>query len=108
MKLGLIAAGILITQSVSAMDWPNWRGPNFDGKSTESIPDALPDELPILWTTEVGTGFSSFSVANGRVFTMGNANDRDTVWCLDAKTGKVIWQHDYDCALDPLYYEGGP
>jgi len=108
MKLGLIAAGILITQSVSAMDWPNWRGPNFDGKSTESIPDTLPDELPILWTTEVGTGFSSFSVANGRVFTMGNTNDRDRVWCLDAKTGKVIWQHDYDCALDPLYYEGGP
>ena len=100
MGLGLITS--------SADDWPNWRGPNFDGKSKETIPEALPDELPIVWTAEVGTGFSSFSVANGRVFTMGNANDRDTVWCLDAETGKVIWRHDYDCPLDPLYYEGGP
>ncbi|MDF1812107.1 MAG: PQQ-like beta-propeller repeat protein [Verrucomicrobiales bacterium] len=94
--------------SVSADDWPNWRGPKFDGKTAEKIPKNLPESLPVLWNAKVGTGFSSFSVVDNRVLTMGNSNDEDTVWCLDAKTGKVLWQHSYPCPLDPLYYEGGP
>ena len=39
---------------------------------------------------------------------MGNEDEKDSVWCLDAGTGETIWQHAYDCELDPLYYEGGP
>lgn len=108
MKFVLTVALLVSTLSLSGADWPNWRGPNYDGKSVETIPEDFPAELPVLWRAEVGTGFSSFSVMNGRVFTMGNTSDRDSVWCLDAKTGEVIWQHEYDCELDPLYYEGGP
>ncbi len=89
-------------------DWPNWRGPRFDGISKETLPAKLPDTLPIKWRANVGFGFSSFSVVGDRVFTMGNQEDRDTVWCLDASTGKVLWQHRYNCKLDPRYYEGGP
>ena len=74
-------------------DWPNWRGPRFDGISKETLPSKLPDTLPIKWRAKVGIGFSSFSVAGDRVFTMGNQEDRDTVWCLDASTGKALWQH---------------
>ena len=92
----------------SADDWPNWRGPRFDGISQEIIPDQLPDSLPVLWKAKVGIGFSSFAVVGDRVLTMGNRNESDSVWCLDAKSGKVLWQHSYDCPLDPLYYEGGP
>ena len=89
-------------------DWPNWRGPRFDGISKETLPAKLPETLPIKWRANVGIGFSSFAVSGGRVLTMGNTDDRDTVWCLDARTGDVLWQHSYDCALDPRYYEGGP
>lgn len=97
---------------VTAGDWPNYRGPNYDGISEESIPAELPDELPILWRAEVGTGFSTVAVAGDRVLTMGNRTvkgvETDTVWCLSAKNGRVLWQHSYPCELDPLYYEGGP
>ncbi|MDF1751790.1 MAG: PQQ-like beta-propeller repeat protein [Verrucomicrobiales bacterium] len=93
---------------VSGDDWPNWRGPRFNGVSREKIPVDLPDSLPVLWTADVGTGFSSFSVVGNRVLTMGNRDEKDTVWCLDAETGNVLWKHTYDCPLDPLYYEGGP
>lgn len=89
-------------------DWPNWRGPNFDGISSEKIPANLPESLPIAWKANVGIGFCTVSVAGDRVLTMGNQDDRDTIWCFDAKTGKVLWKHTYDCPLDPLYYEGGP
>lgn len=89
-------------------DWPNWRGPRFDGVSPESVPAALPGSLPVAWRAKVGTGFSSFAVVGDCVLTMGNANDRDTVWCFDVDTGEVRWKHSYACELDPLYYEGGP
>jgi outer membrane protein assembly factor BamB len=56
----------------------------------------------------VGTGFSSISVRQGRVYTLGNASKQDTVWCLDALTGKGIWKHSYPAELGPQYYEGGP
>ena len=43
-----------------------------------------------------------------RVVTMGNIKEKDTIWCLSAANGRVLWKHTYDCPLDPLYYEGGP
>ena len=89
-------------------DWPNWRGPDYSGISSERIPDDLPEILSVLWTANVGTGFSSFAVVGDRVLTMGNRENSDSVWCLDAITGETIWTHRYSCDLDPLYYEGGP
>lgn len=72
------------------------------------MPLPLAETLPVAWKVEVGTGFSTVSVAGDRVLTMGNEGDRDTVWCLDAASGEVLWKHTYDCELDPRYYEGGP
>lgn len=112
MKLPLFLFALVLPAFLSASDWPNWRGPNYDGISKETIPATLPDELPVLWAAKVGIGFSTVSVSGDKVVTMGNRTvsekETDTVWCLSAKTGKVIWQHSYPCALDPLYYEGGP
>jgi outer membrane protein assembly factor BamB len=61
-----------------------------------------------LWKASVGTGFSSFSVSDGRVYTMGNRTNTDWVFCLEAKTGEVVWGHSYPCPLDPRNFEGGP
>lgn len=93
-----------------AGDWPQWLGPNRNGHSTEAVLSAPWPEagLPLAWEAAVGTGFSSVSVADGRAFTMGNEDDADTVWCLDARTGEPLWRHRYACDLGPKYYEGGP
>lgn len=95
---------------VSAEDWYRWRGPDLNGISQEmGWQSVWPAAGPIqLWTASVGTGFSSFSVHEGRVFTMGNTSDTDTVFCFDAASGKVLWKHSYPCPLDPKYFEGGP
>src|SRR5206468_8097617 len=93
----------------SAADWPQWRGPARNGTSSETVGATWPaDGPPVLWRASVGTGFSSFSISQGRVYTIGNANDQDTLWCFDAGTGKQIWKHTYDAKLGPQYYEGGP
>lgn len=109
MKSALIVLLLIgfLSQAV-AEDWPNWRGPRFDGVSKETLPERLPETLDVAWRAKVGIGFSSFAVSNGRVLTMGNADETDTIWCFDTETGAELWKYSYACALDPLYYEGGP
>lgn len=99
---------ICFSPLVYGADWPNWRGPRFDGVSMEKLPRELPKALPVAWTTEVGTGFCTVSVQGDKVVTMGNADEKDTVFCLRASDGKVLWKHVYECPLDARYYEGGP
>ncbi len=88
--------------------WPHWRGPDRNGICSEK--DFKVDwsgGLKTLWKASVGTGFSSFAVADGRVYTTGNAGDTDTVYAFDAATGKALWTHAYPCPLEPKYYDGG-
>jgi len=92
-----------------ADDWPRWRGPDLNGISREKIIASWPAEGPKqLWKASVGIGFSSVAVSQGRVFTLGNKDETDTVYCFDATTGKELWKHSYACPIDPKYYEGGP
>lgn len=111
MKFGQVfcAAFLLGVLETPAGDWPQWRGPGRDGISAEKINAVWPAGGPaVLWRAAVGTGFCSIAVSQGRAYTLGNRNDQDTVWCLDALTGKVRWRHAYAARLDPQWYEGGP
>lgn len=38
---------------------------------------------------------------------MGHADEQDTVFCLDAKSGKEIWKHGYPAELGDKFFEGG-
>jgi len=78
-----------------AAGWPQWRGPNRDGISEETDwdPRALSGSLKMLWHVDIGGGHSNVAIAGGRLFTMGKTRDGECVLCLDADTGKVIWQN---------------
>jgi outer membrane protein assembly factor BamB len=80
-------------------DWPQYRGPNRDGISKESgwTTDWPADGPPVAWKTNVGVGYSCVSVHDGRLYTMGNTDDRDSVLCLDAADGRKLWEYTYDC-----------
>lgn len=90
-------------------DWPHWRGPQRNGISTETgWTDQWPPTGPrLLWKAEVGTGFASFAVAQGRLYTSGNRNNVDTIFCFDAENGKPLWQHSYDADIGDKYFDGG-
>jgi outer membrane protein assembly factor BamB len=51
-------------------------------------------------------------VADGRLFTMGHDGQKrggkETVYCLNAKTGKPIWTDSYEAPLVDYLHEGGP
>ena len=106
--LALFIVAFCLLPPAKGADWPNWRGPKYDGISAEKLSRDLPKSLPVAWTTELGTGFCTVSVRGDRVLTMGNAKGKDTIWCLNSADGRVHWKYTYDCPLDPLYYEGGP
>jgi len=88
---------------VASNSWPQWRGPTRDGISTEKgFATSFPAEGPkIAWKAEVGDGYATFSVADGKALTIGAVKNKDTVWCFDADTGKEVWKYAIDKSDDP-------
>jgi len=101
--VGLLCAMLVIAGVASAWteDWPRWRGPHGNGVSPESQWQAsgFHSEPRLFWKASVGEGFSSVSIKDGYAYTLGNADGKDTVWCLEAETGKKVWSYSYDCGL---------
>ncbi len=92
----LAALALSASVTIEALeDWPQWRGPHRDGTSAEknllkSWPQGGP---PLAWKTGgAGEGYSSFAVADGRMFTLGARGNREYVVAFDAASGKRLWE----------------
>src|ERR1700730_12456121 len=75
-------------------DWPQWRGPNRDGISKETglLKQWPAGGPPLVWkATGAGGGYSSFSIANGLLYTMGLRGDREYIIAFSVVTGKEVW-----------------
>lgn len=108
-----------------ADDWPQWLGPRRDGVwrekgLIEKFPKGGP---PVVWRVPIAAGYSGPAVAEGRVYLMdrqrttgadgkplpaGRAGvpGNERVLCLDAKNGKQLWKHTYDCPYTIAYASG--
>ncbi len=73
--------------------------------SAERWPDAGP---PVLWTCELGQGYSSFVAWDDRVATQAQTLAGQYVICLRADTGETIWRHRYDWPYEPAGVYPGP
>jgi outer membrane protein assembly factor BamB len=109
----ILSAGVLCGYPctvANAADWPNWRGPSYNGISSETGWTATwPETEPkVLWRVDLGPGFASVAVSNGRVYAMGNIDDHDVLYCMNAETGREIWTKSYPCRLFANSHEGGP
>lgn len=106
----LLLTFLIMFSPLLADDWPNFRGPDFDGISKETglKLDFSKSKPKRLWMTKVNTGFSSITTSNGKAYTMGHKSGKDYVYCLDERTGKVVWSKNYPAELSPNLYEGGP
>ena len=86
---------LVLPNPASSNDWPQWRGPNRDGVSTEtglltSWPEGGP---PQLWKANgIGGGYSSPAIEGGKVFGTGYVDGEEIVWALSAEDGKEIWK----------------
>jgi outer membrane protein assembly factor BamB len=90
----LLAAG-----PAAAADWPQWRGPNRDGKSADTgLLAAWPAGGPKLaWELDnVGAGYGQVAVVGDKVYLIGSDGKKkgapEFVLCLSAADGKEQWR----------------
>lgn len=99
----LAPAGLLVaTAAAAAADWPQWRGPNRDGRSPEtgllkSWPEGGPRRL--FSAAGFGTGFSSLAVTGGRIYTLGDLADGQFVLAALESDGTMVWR----ARLGPIF-----
>ncbi len=77
-------------------DWPQFRGPNRDGgMASFAEPAAWPARLTQRWKVEVGEGYATPVLVNGRIYMFARQGDNEVLQALDANTGAVLWQTRY-------------
>jgi hypothetical protein len=90
--------------------WPHLRGPNYDAHAAdEQLAASWPAEgPPILWSRELGQGYSGFVVAEGKAFTQVQQLSGQYLLCLDLATGAELWRLRYDWAWQHAGAYPGP
>ena len=100
MKSILFVATVIVVGAVSmsgqsaAVDWPQWRGPDRTGVSTETgllaqWPRSGP---PVAWSAAMlGAGYGAVSVQGDRVYLQGMRNNQSVVSTLNRADGKPVW-----------------
>ena len=96
-KALIVGCVILLSMGyVFAQDWPQWRGPNRDGKvSGFTEPKEWPNELTLKWNTTVGLGDSTPALVGNKLYVFTRQGDEEVILCLDTKTGKELWKDKY-------------
>ena len=98
MLVVLWASATLLADEVadkSLANWPQWRGPQRDARSTETgllqqWPEGGP---PLLWRSAgFGAGYSSLAVAGGRIFTMGDIGEDQFLIAASTANGEILWK----------------
>jgi len=121
----MLAATLLLScGSVQAEDWPQWLGSERNSVWTETgLIQKFPEEgPPVLWRKEIGLGYAGPAVAGSKVYLFdyqldsgdlapsASARNRligeERILCLDAETGKQIWEYKYDCSYFVSYPSG--
>ena len=110
-----LLAGALVlaaSNSLFAADWPQWRGPNRDGKVTGfNAPQSWPQQLSARWKVSVGKGDASPALVGDNLYTFGRLGAEEVLMCLDATTGTTNWEKRYPAnhvVTGPPASHGGP
>ena len=77
-----------------AADWPGLRGSEQDGIATgELLAESWLAEGPaILWSRELGQGYSSFAIVGDLAYTQYQSAFGQYVICLERDTGLTVWE----------------
>jgi outer membrane protein assembly factor BamB len=97
----LFAILVALSPPASSADWSDWRGPERDGRSPErGLPERWsPGGENLAWKVPMG-GRSTPIVLADRVYLQTavgeGATRQERVVCLDANTGRVLWEHRFN------------
>src|SRR6516165_3880130 len=108
--------GVLLTPLVvlaadatrpGAYDWPQWQGQDRTAVSKEKrLLTQWPEKGPtLLWSVDnLGGGYSTPSIAAGRIFGMGARSSDEGVWALSEDDGKELWWTRIASKLEKVGY----
>ena len=102
----LMGAGCVVAQ-----DWPQWRGPNRDGKAAAfTAPQTWPTAMTQKWKTTVGSGDATPALVGDKLYVFARQGGEEVILCLNAATGKEIWRDKYEteAASGPAGSHPGP
>ena len=89
---------LLILSTARAEDWPQWRGPYFNGSTTEkNLPTDWSKTDNIAWYVDLaGCSAATPIILGDRVLLSGVDSDRDVLlaMCFNRINGKLLWKHD--------------
>jgi len=106
----LAACGFFLATSCgTADDWPQWRGPARDGKSTEQgkLSDWSQHAPHLEWIVDgLGRGYASVAIVGDRLYTTGNFDNGQGVVAVDSGTGQSIWRRTVASGEPEHSYEG--
>lgn len=92
----MFAAGIFGHAASQAHDWPQWRGPNRDGKVVGfAAPKSWPNSLAAKWKVVVGQGDATPALVGDRLYAFTRQGGEEVLTCISADDGKVLWQTKY-------------
>ena len=77
---------------------PQWRGASRKGVAPAGSFRTDWNKIPPkeLWRVPIGGGYGSCSVVGGKLYVQDQQGGKERVVCLDAETGKQIWDYQYD------------
>lgn len=86
------------TAGTQAANWPQWRGPSFNGSTDETnLPSNWSRTENVAWSAALaGAAAATPVVWEDRVFLSGVDVARDTLqaMCFDRRRGKLLWNHE--------------
>lgn len=74
--------------------WPCFLGPNHNNISQETdlLPQWPAQGPPLAWRTQgLGQGYSTVSIADGIVFSMGTPDNQESIVAISLADGKPLW-----------------
>ncbi len=95
MKLHTLALASIFTLAAHAENWPQWRGPAFNGTSSEkNLPTEWSPEKGVKWSVEMpGISGATPIIWGDRVFVMSpDAQREQWLICISRATGKELWK----------------
>ena len=96
---------LLVAPVASAQEWTQWRGPARDGVvPAANAPASWPSSLRQAWRVEVGEGYSSPVVADGRVYVHSRRDPEEFVYAVKLADGSVVWQQKYQASFQKNQY----
>ncbi len=102
---------VLFAGLAHAGDWPQLLGPTRNGVyAGPDLTGTWPKEGPrLIWQKKVGQGFSGPAVASGKLILFHRLENKETIECLDSKTGNAVWLFDYPTSYrDDFGFDEGP